>query len=135
MKDTRFKPGQSGNPAGRKPGEGKIAKLRAEISQHVPAIIAKLAEKALEGDTSAARLLLERAIPPSKPTEEATAFDLPAGSLTDQGKAVLDAVSRGELATGQGSALLSALGNLAKLVELDEMDKRLRALEQRAEQT
>lgn len=135
MKDTRFKPGQSGNPAGRKPGEGKIAKLRAEISLHVPAIIAKLAEKALEGDTSAARLLLERAIPPSKPTEEATAFDLPSGSLTDQGKAVLDAVSRGELATGQGSALLSALGNLAKLVELDEMDKRLRALEQRAEQT
>jgi hypothetical protein len=31
-----WKPGQSGNPGGRKPGTGEVAKLQAAISKHVP---------------------------------------------------------------------------------------------------
>jgi hypothetical protein len=115
MKDTRFKPGQSGNPAGRKPGEGKIAKLRAEIAAHVPAIIAKLAEQAKGGDAAAARLLLERYVPAYKPTDQAQSLDLPGNTLTEQGQAVIAAISTGELAAAQGGVLLAALASLAKL--------------------
>lgn len=61
-----WQPGQSGNPAGRKPGSGEVAALRAGIREHVPAIVQKLVEAALAGDTGAARLLLERVIPPMK---------------------------------------------------------------------
>ena len=124
-----WKPGQSGNPAGRKPGTGEVARLRAAIAEHVPPIIAKLTAAALAGDVSAARLLLERVIPPLKASEETAALSLPDGTLTEQGRAVLGAVAIGDLAPGQGAALLASLGTLAKLTETDELERRIQALE------
>ncbi len=124
-----WKPGQSGNPAGRKPGTGEVAKLRAAIAEHVPAIIERLKQQALDGDVQAARLLMERAIAPLKSIEPAQALALPDGTLTEQGRAVLASVAAGELAPGQGSALLSAIGALARVAELDELVRRIEALE------
>lgn len=69
-----------------------MAKLRASIAGHVPEIIGQLVEAAKGGDVQAARLLLERVLPPMKPTELAVPLALPDGSLTDQGRAVLAAV-------------------------------------------
>ena len=122
--------GQSGNPAGRPPGSGEVAKVRAAIAAQVPALLAKLMAQALEGDTSAARLLLERAIAPLKATEQAQALPLPeGGTLTTQGRAVLSAVAAGELAPGQGAQLLAAIGSLARVTEIDELAARIAALE------
>lgn len=125
----RWKAGQSGNPAGRKPGTGEVAKIRAAIAKNLPELLAKLLAQALEGDTAAARLLLERAVPPLKAAEQPQALTLPDGSLTDQGRAVLAAVAAGELAPGQGAALLGAIGTLAKVAEVDELAARITALE------
>ena len=127
----RWKPGESGNPAGRKPGAGEVARLRAAIGDKVPAIIERLTDAALAGDVGAARLLLERVIAPLKAAEEAVPIALPSGTLTEQGRAVLVAVAAGDLATGQGAALLAALGTLAKLTEADELTRRIEALETR----
>src|SRR5450759_2416385 len=102
----RWKKGESGNPAGRKPGTGEVAKIRASISARVPDILARLIEQALAGDTGAARLLLERAIAPLKAAEQTQALSLPDGTLTQQGRAVLRAVADAELAPTQGAALL-----------------------------
>jgi hypothetical protein len=124
-----WKPGQSGNPAGRPPGGGKIGKLRAAIGERVPELLAAMMVKALEGDVGAARLLLERAVAPLKAAEQAEAITLPDGSLTDQGRAVLRAVAAGELAPGQGAALLGAIGTLARVTEIDELEARLTKLE------
>lgn len=126
-----WKPGESGNPAGRPRGTGQIAKLRAAIAVHVPAIVEKLTAAALAGDVGAARLLLERAIPPIKATEETAALALPDGTLTEQGRAVVASIAAGELAPTQGAALLSSLGTLAKLTETDELTRRIEALEGR----
>ena len=124
-----WKPGESGNPAGRKPGTGEVARLRAAIAEHVPSLIQTLIERALSGDVGAARLLLERVIAPLKASEEAAALALPDGTLTEQGRAVLAAVAVGDLAPGQGAALLASLGTLAKLTETDELERRIQALE------
>ncbi|HQQ69322.1 MAG TPA: DUF5681 domain-containing protein [Alicycliphilus sp.] len=51
-----WKPGQSGNPKGRPPGTGDVAKLRAAIAGNVPAILESLTTAALAGDVQAARL-------------------------------------------------------------------------------
>ena len=126
----RWKPGESGNPAGRKPGSGEVAKLRAAMAKHVPALLAVLVARALSGDIGAARLLLERTISPLKATEEAAQLAMPEGTLTEQGRAVLVAVAGGDLAPGQGAALLSSLGMLAKLAETDELVRRIDALEE-----
>lgn len=131
----KWKRGQSGNPAGRPPGTGKVAVLRKQIEDHVPEIITALVTKARGGDAGAARLLLERVLPPVKPTEQAQPVALPSGSFTDQGRAVLAAVAAGELAPSQGAALVSAIGSLARLVEVDELAARVAALEVRNAKT
>jgi hypothetical protein len=42
---------------------------------------------------------------------------------------VLASVARGELAPGQGAALLGAIGTLARVLEVDELAARITALE------
>jgi hypothetical protein len=128
--NPNWKPGQSGNPAGRKPGTGEVAQIRASIAARVPEILNRLMEQALEGDTGAARLLLERAIPPLKAAEQTQALSLPDGTLTEQGRAVLAAVAAGALAPSQGSQLITAIGSLARVAEIDNLESRITKLEE-----
>ena len=125
----KWAPGQSGNPRGRRPGTGKVAELREAIAGHVPDIVARLVEQAKGGDTQAARLLLERVVPPLRTAEAPAPLALAGSTLAGQGRAVLAAVAAGELAPSQGAALLGALGTLAKLAEADELERRIAALE------
>ena len=129
-KPGRWKTGESGNPRGKTPGSGELQRLRAAIGEHVPEIIMQLVAAARGGDIQAARLILERVLPPVKAIEQAQSIDLPKhGTLTDQGRAVLSAVAAGELAPGQGAHLLAAIGTLGKIAELDELAARITALE------
>ena len=121
--------GQSGNPKGRPAGSGEVAKLRAAIAGQVPAILESLTAAAIAGDVAASRLILERVLPPLKAAEQTQPLSLPDGTLTDQGRAVLAAVAAGELATGPGAALLASIGTLARVVEVDELARRLDVLE------
>ena len=127
---AKFKKGQSGNPAGRKPGTGEVAKLRKSIAAHLPAIIKQLVKDAKEGDSRAARLLLERVIPPIRAMEQTVDLTLPKDqSLTAQGEAIVQEVAAGKLSPSQGAALLSGLGNLARVKEIDELEERISILE------
>ena len=128
-KPGRWKPGESGNPNGRTPGSGSVAKLRADIAEHLPAIIEKLVTSAKAGDAGAARLLLERVLPPVKAIEQPAPIELPEGTLSVRGHAILVAAAAGELAPGQAAQLLAGLGSLAKLMETDELAARIAALE------
>jgi hypothetical protein len=125
-----FKPGQSGNPKGRPPGTGEVAKLREGIAAHLPEIIMRLVSMARAGDTQAARLLLERVLPTLKPVEQPVALSLPLGEgITGQGRAIVQAVAAGQLAPGQAAQLLTGLGLLARIVEIDELERRITQLE------
>lgn len=125
-----WKKGQSGNPAGRPPGSGEVAKVRAAISERVPELLAAMMSKALEGDVAAARLLLERAIAPLKGIEQAVTLQLPNdGTLTAKANAVLSAAAAGDLAPGQATQLIAALGTLAKISEVDVLAARIEMLE------
>ena len=126
-----WNPGQSGNPKGRPAGTGEVAKLRAAIADRVPELLAAMMARALDGDVGAARLLLERAIAPLKAAEQSQALSLPDGTLTQQGRAVLASVAAGELAPGQGAALLGAIGTLARVAEIDELARRVEVLEEK----
>lgn len=127
----RWKKGESGNPRGRSPGTGKVAQLRENIAQHLPEIIEQLVIKAKEGDSQAARLLLERVIPPVKSMEQSVKISLPVDAdLSTQGQSIMQAVADEILTPSQGSALLTSLGTLARIKEIDELEKRLTTLEQ-----
>lgn len=129
MSTSRWKKGQSGNPAGRKAGSGEVAKLRSAITGEVPEILKALIRTAKTGDVQAARLLLERVLPPLRAIEEPVVMELVGQSLADQGRAVLAEAAAGRINTGQASAMLASLGTLAKIVESDELLRRVEALE------
>lgn len=127
----RWKSGESGNPNGRPAGLGEVTKLRNSIAAHLPDIIAELVAKAKAGDVQAARLLLERVLPPIKPIEQPIALSLPLGDgLTAQGMAIVQAIADGEIALSQGASLLTGLGALARIKEIDELEVRLERVEQ-----
>jgi hypothetical protein len=125
-----FKKGQSGNPRGRPKGIVNQAKLRTLIAGDLPDIIKVLVEAAKEGDTTAAKVLMDKALGSMKPVDTPVSVPL-SGSLSDAGAAVLKAVERQELTPDQGGKLLQSLGFHARLVETDELLKRIEALEAR----
>lgn len=127
----RWEPGTSGNPAGRPSGKGQIAQLRAAIGERVPAILEQLICQATAGDVGAARLLLERVVPPLKAEELPVAFDLQPGSLTARSAAILEEVASGNLSVAAGTQLIAAIGSLARLTEVDELTRRIDQLEAR----
>jgi hypothetical protein len=132
----RWKTGESGNPNGRPHGTGRIQKLREDIAKDLPEIILKLREAAKGGDMQASRLLLERVLPPVKAIDIPVNLSLDANaSITDQGRQVLQAISKGELSSTQGSQLLTAMGTLAKVVEVDELASRITVLEELVKQS
>ena len=133
-KRGRWKKGESGNPNGRKPGTGQVAKLRDSIATHIPEIIKQMVNKAKEGDVQAARLLLERVIPPLKSTEQNVSLTLPENAtLSEQGQTIIQSVANGSLTPDQGRALLIGLGSQARLIEITELEARITALENKDE--
>ena len=49
--------------------------------------------------------------------------------ITAQGMAIVKAAAAGTIAPGQGAALLTGLGTLARIKELDELELRITKLE------
>jgi hypothetical protein len=70
-------------------------------------------------------------LPPLRPIEAAAAYDWPTGTLSDQGQLILQATAAGRIAPGQAAQLLGAIAAQAKIVEVDELARRLSALETR----
>jgi hypothetical protein len=128
---NQWQPGQTGNPKGRPPGQSEITRLRASLAGDVPDILAGLVLAAKGGDVQAARLILERVLPPLKGIEQAVELQLPdGGTLTAKAAAVLSAAAAGELAPTQAAQLITALGTLAKITEIDELAARITSLEE-----
>ena len=127
----RWKSGESGNPRGRPPGVGEITRLRESIAEHLPEIISQMVIKAKAGDAQAARLLLERVLPPVKPIEQTVALSIPIGKgITAQGLAIVRAVADGKIAPSQAATLLTGLGALSRMKEVDELERRIIQLEE-----
>ena len=84
------------------------------------------------GDVYAGRALLHCVCPPLRPVELPIIIPLADDAdLATQGRAVVNALARGVIPPGQASTLLQGLATLARLVELDEVERRVAAIEQR----
>ena len=128
---TKFAVGVSGNPKGRKKGTTAAHLLRKSIADDMPEIILKLVEQAKNGDTAAAKILLDRCCPALKP--QALAINLPVnGSLAEQGGEIIRATLSGSIPPDIGSQLITALAAQSKIIEIEELTQRIIALEAKA---
>ncbi|BEC48726.1 hypothetical protein VEE53_42240 [Escherichia coli] len=125
-KTGRFLPGHSGNAGGRPKRESVLRKQLEEGSDDA---ITQVLNAAAAGDMTACRLILERTVPVRKASYEAIAFELDDSSLADAAKSVLRAVAAGELSPDVGTMLITAVNGTAKIIEVDELERRLTALE------
>ncbi|MCV3734983.1 DUF5681 domain-containing protein [Rhizobium sp. TRM96647] len=134
-KDTRFKPGQSGNPSGRRAGSRSkvLVALDALGEGEAEAIVLAMVEKAKDGDATAARTILDRIWPARKGAR--LQFDLPEVAKADELPGAIAAVTRqmadGEISPDEGAAIVTLLEAHRKAIETSELAARVAALEER----
>lgn len=129
-KNGRFIKGHSGNPKGRPPSLSP--ELRERLDKATPDIIDKIVEKALDGDLAAAKIILDRTAPvPKQTSATVTIPDLGSESTTlvEKAGAILGSVASGNCPADVGAVLMQSVTALAKVIEVDELERRIAALE------
>jgi hypothetical protein len=124
----QFLPGKSGNPAGRPKSTTTI--WRERLASEGEAVIAKVIASALAGDMAAARLVLDRIAPPLKAIAAPVLIELP-NPTTPLGTAtaIIEAAAGGHLPPDTAAQLVTAVGTLARILEVEELRDRLEAIE------
>jgi hypothetical protein len=123
----RFLPGQSGNPAGKKPGtRNRATALREALKDGEDAAAARIViDKALSGDAVAARFIVDRLMP--RPRSRTIELDLPQGAgaadILAASNATIAAMAAGEITPDEALTVTRVL------------DGRLRALKAAARES
>lgn len=73
--------------------------------------------------------VLNRLLPNYKATQEPIHFEIKGSSLTEKAETILQGVSNGEISVDQAAQLISSIGALGNLIEIEELRERLEALE------
>jgi len=125
-----FSPGQSGNPAGRPRGVvDKRVALRSLLEPHAEKLVQKVVTLALKGNSAALRLCLERLVPALKTRDAPVDIGTLSGPLTDQGRTILTALGEQRITPDEAASLMQAVAAQARIVEVDELERRVAALE------
>jgi hypothetical protein len=135
--DGTFAKGVSGNPAGPGRGYRHKATLVAQelLDGEAGELVRKCIELAKNGDTTALRLCLERIVPAAKsrpikielPTVETAADVLKAQA------AAIEAMAVGDITPDEAATIAGVLEAKRKTIETIELEKRISALEGKAE--
>lgn len=128
----RFTTGNPGRPMGARHKATQVA--LALLGGEADALSRKAVELALDGDTTALRLCLERIAPAKK--DAPVQFDLPpmqtAADAAKAAGAVLDAVALGDLTPTEGANIMALVETYRRTLETTELEARLAALEAEA---
>jgi hypothetical protein len=123
---------QVGNPGGGRPmgSLNRSTLIRRDLLASVPDILRTMRRLALNGDTAAAKLVLNTSMAPLKPESLPVEMQLPTGGgLGDQARAILERVATGEVSPTAAAELLGALSAAAQVIEASELEKRLGDIE------
>ena len=117
--DGTFPKGTSGNPAGRPKSD--TTALRERLLKDGERIIEQVIEQALKGDMTAAKMVLDRILPPLRPTSAPVYISLPESKTpASLATAILTAVSQGELPPDTAAQLVATTANLSRIIETQE---------------
>lgn len=129
-----FKPGRSGNPAGKPKGARHKVTLAIEalLDGEADALTRKAIDLAKAGDMQALKLCMDRLAPPRR--DRSIAFDLPPIETVDDlpraTRAIMDAVSVGDITPSEAAELGKIVDAHVRAIEVSDFNKRLAALEE-----
>ena len=126
----QFVTGNSGRPKGSR-NKATIA-IESLLQGQAEALTQTTVTRALEGDSVALRLCMERIAP--VPKDQPVSFNLPkihnALDASEAAGSVLTAVSEGDLTPIEAARVMGLIDSYRRTLELTEIEERLRALEQ-----
>jgi hypothetical protein len=138
MKNGRNTAGQfTADNSGRPKGSRNKATIAIEslLQGQAEALTQTAVTKALEGDSIALRLCMERIAP--APNDQPVSFSLPkmhnaldAAEAAEAAGSVLSAVSEGELTPIEATRVMGLIDSYRRTLELTEIEQRLQALEE-----
>ena len=125
----QFTAGNSGRPKGTR-NKATIA-IESLLQGQAEALTQTAVIKALEGDSVALRLCMERIAP--VPKDQPVSFNLPkmhnALEASEAAGSVLTAVSEGQLTPIEATRVMGLIDSYRRTLELTEIEQRLQALE------
>jgi hypothetical protein len=128
--DGTFGPGNPGKPKGTRHKATRAALVLLEGEGE--ALTRKAVELALQGDTTALRLCLERIAPPRR--DAPVAFALPpmksARDAAQAAAAIVEAVAAGDLTPTEGAHVMGLVDAYRRTLETSDLESRLAALEE-----
>lgn len=133
QENGRFKKGKSGNPRGKPKGARHKASMMAEMlfENEIAAVCHQVIDQAREGNIQAAKIILDRLLPPRK--DRPINFKLPfiqnAADALKASRLICHAVGNGEITPLEGESLSKIVEIQAKNIELFEFGLRLEAIE------
>ena len=127
--DGQFTDGNSGRPRGSR-NKATIA-IESLLEGQSEALTQTAISKALDGDSVALRLCLDRIAPPMK--DKPVIFPLPqmqdAMDASQAAGSVLSAVSEGNLTPIEGTRVIGLIDSYRRTLELTEIENRVKVLE------
>ena len=131
----RGRPFQPGNKHGRGRPRGsrnKAARVCQEtLDSHAESLTKRCLSLAYQGNPTALRICMDRLVP--APRQRALQFKIPhtktIADVSSASESVLSAVACGQLTPAEGDAFSGMLDGRRRMIETQEMDKRVRALE------
>ena len=130
-----FEKGRSGNPGGRPRGSKKRAAraMQQLLDGEAEALTRKVVELALDGNTTALRLCLDRLLAPRR--DRTAPFKLPpvedAGGLAGTMAAIMAAAGKGVISPADGGRWARLVDIFLKALETHDFERRLDELEKR----
>ncbi len=127
-RSTRFKPGKSGNPGGR--ASAGLTELRQRLAKDGLKVADIVLKQALAGDLAACKMVLDRLSPPLKPIAAPVSIALPDDAgIADTARAFVAAAASGDMPADLAAAMVTAVAGLARIIEIDDLQKRIELLE------
>lgn len=129
-----WKPGQSGNPAGKPKGSRNHATraVLALLEGEAETITRVAIEAAKAGDLMAVRLVLDRLVPNAK-ERTVELPDMPdtstSAGVSQAQQRILESVAAGAITPGEANTLAGVLEQRRKALETVELEQRIAALE------
>ncbi len=125
----QFTKGASGNPTGRPKGiKDKRHRFNEAVESMIPEVLESVFQKAVAGDMTAAKMLLDRSLPTKRPEQERVQIPIKENTALNA-REVLKSVFDGEVSPDVGASLLASITGVLKAIEVEDLAKRIEALE------